>query len=425
VIATHHMNDGRHAPPVKRARVARTNRRGFSLAELLLAIFILGIGVISVASIFPAGITLQRQSNDDTLGPMVAESAMALIRSRLHQSDFGAFSDFNPFTGGYSVGPNGGGRADEIVGTIQSDWPWMRPGFIFDDNATAQDEGAIDIFSQQYSRREFSLPPFSSLSMATEMNDGWPTNSPVLYGIPYNPARYAILNNTAAADWLRAKPEPAVFIKQRERYWPMGTDYFTGTDRPQYVWDCMFRRFQGRVQVAVFVYRVSFPGGQPVLYSVRPADPAGDAQDCPQEVERSPLPYIFKCDAGDPWVAPPIDEWNSTIDPTDVPLTASTTNPANFDLTKPRFMWQVPGQWILDQNNNIHRVLSGRRVPADGPVKLARPVPAMQPSAVYGAGPGVNGSRIDSEGAVQVWFMPIRDSAGTTIAPIYMTVEEL
>ena len=31
-------------------------RRGFSLVELILAIFVLGIGMISVAALFPAGI---------------------------------------------------------------------------------------------------------------------------------------------------------------------------------------------------------------------------------------------------------------------------------------------------------------------------------------------------------------------------------
>ncbi len=39
-------------------------RRGFSLIELLMAIFILGIGLISIASLLPAGIVLQQRAED-------------------------------------------------------------------------------------------------------------------------------------------------------------------------------------------------------------------------------------------------------------------------------------------------------------------------------------------------------------------------
>ena len=71
--------------------------RGFSLIELLLAIFILGVGVISVAAVFPAGIIQQRRAQDDVLGPVVAEAALATLRSKLSQDDFGTFEDFGVF----------------------------------------------------------------------------------------------------------------------------------------------------------------------------------------------------------------------------------------------------------------------------------------------------------------------------------------
>ena len=67
---------------------------GFSLVEVLLAIFILGIGIISVVSLFPAGIAQQRQSVDDIIGPTVAQNAIATIRTRVRPEDFGILEDF-------------------------------------------------------------------------------------------------------------------------------------------------------------------------------------------------------------------------------------------------------------------------------------------------------------------------------------------
>ena len=39
-------------------------RAGFSLVELLLSVFILAIGIISVSALFPAGIAQQQQTTD-------------------------------------------------------------------------------------------------------------------------------------------------------------------------------------------------------------------------------------------------------------------------------------------------------------------------------------------------------------------------
>ncbi len=403
------------------SRPRRAHRAsGFSLAEMLLAIFILGIGVISVAAIFPAGISLQRQSNDDTLGPMVAQSALALLRSRLSQDDFGSFADFNPNQTPYAISADGG----LPILTVEGDWPWMRPGFVFDDPTTGIDEGTLDIFSQQLTREKFGVDVenqfgMATLAKATELDTGWPAaGTKVLWGIPYNPNRYAILPTSAGADWLRPKPEPRVFVRQRERYWPMVSDTVALTVKPQYTWECMFRRFQGRTYVAIFVYRVTYPGGAPQFYHVVQASAADSTTQAPQSPGRSPLPSILFTPsvAATAWVAP------TTGDPTIIPGTGAASP---LDLTKPRYQWQVPGQWILDQNNNVHRVIVGRRNSTEGPVKFARPIPAMVPSAAYGVRSTIPVGALDSEGVATAWFMPLRDANGVQLTPVFLAVEEL
>src|SRR5262245_25735142 len=71
-------------------------RRAFSLIEVLLAIFILGVGVISIAALFPAGIAQQRQSVDDIMGPTVANNALSILRNKIRPEDFGSLDDFVP-----------------------------------------------------------------------------------------------------------------------------------------------------------------------------------------------------------------------------------------------------------------------------------------------------------------------------------------
>jgi prepilin-type N-terminal cleavage/methylation domain-containing protein len=404
-------------PRSRRVRAAR----GFSLVELLLAIFILGIGIISVAAVFPAGIALQRQSNDDTLGPLVGNHAMGVIRSRLRQEDFGNFSQFNPSVPPYFVSPAGGAP----ILTVEGDWPWMRPGFLFDNPATADDEGAIDVFSLVQTRQDAGLTPLPGtqdliqLQKASELPDGW--GGTPLRGVPFNTGRFSVLPQVGVASFIRPLPEPLVLIGQRERSWPMSSEFGTGStaDRPQYHWEVMFRKFQGRVWAAVFVYRVGFPGGQPRPYSVAPADPSLNAVDSPSAANRSPLPVVLFTPSATTtaWVTPA-----TGTDPSAIP---GTNAGSVLDLTKPRQMWQVPGQWILDQNNFVHRVLNGRRNTTEGPVRFARPIPAAPAAPVYGVRPNTPAALLDSEGVAAAWYLPIRDARGATLTPVYVLVEEL
>ena len=62
-----------------------TRRAGFSLIELLMAIFILGIGIISIASLFPAGIAQQRGAMDDQVGPLAGSHGDLVQRNGCRQ----------------------------------------------------------------------------------------------------------------------------------------------------------------------------------------------------------------------------------------------------------------------------------------------------------------------------------------------------
>ena len=56
----------------------KTNKRGFTLAEILIALGILAIGMSMVAAIFPAAMVLNRQSQNSTLGTIICENGLVM-----------------------------------------------------------------------------------------------------------------------------------------------------------------------------------------------------------------------------------------------------------------------------------------------------------------------------------------------------------
>ena len=108
------------------------------------------------------------------------------------------------------------------------------------------------------------------------------------------------------------------------------------------------------------------------------------------------------------------------------------TGPYNAD--DDQQAWKEPRQWIIDQNNNIHRVLAQYR-DNDNPVnpmkiELLRPVPAMpQAKAFFLQGPA-NAASV--QGVVsKIWFLPLKmdmnhdNIPDVIITPVYATVKEL
>jgi hypothetical protein len=415
-------------------------RRAFSLIELLLSVFILAIGIISVSALFPAGIAQQQQTTDDQLGPVVAEQALGLLRSRVRPEDFGSFEEFgilgvlggSTATGSYAFRPAPG------------DWSWIRPGVIRTAQPdvqlpAAEQPGSIDLFSRVAQRTN------GTSAELCEFPQGIEGNTITLYGAPYSTSR--------------SLTAPMVVVSQRERWWPEVTSGAAVQGAPQYAWECMFRRSGGRVQVAIFVFRVVGVGGamrewrafrQGQTSSYDPAVSAGATS-----MLLPPVPYrrvlasagttAQTGTTGDDSTAQVAPGWAqpATLDMgTPGPFTTGLVGqgvaatpgalgqgllPGDFptaSLPPVQHQWQFPGQWIVDNNGNVHRVAVGRRNPSDA-VQLrfsaAVPrVPAAQVNVDYEA------SALTSRGVRTFHFVPtIIDGNGTQLVPVYATVRDL
>ena len=452
-----------------RSAIPHRTRMGFTLIELLLAIFILGIGIISIAAVFPAGIIQQRRTQDDVIGPAVAEAAMATIRSRVNASDFGTFEEFGLGLGQANLGSIGGSFPNSFISsddwfTVPGDWPWIRPSMaVLRGPATATDAvnyaGDIDIFSARKSRSSIFAPAYTgsdpnllwgdagSVYVTSELSAGpggtFPLLSPLqsdgdqgafLFGVPFNRQKYDLFGNGE---------DPLVTISQEERFWPSGSGFRRGQDRPQYAWECMFRRNQGRVQVGIFVYRINAAnavGGYAAVndgegYPSRPVLPVrldlhaiDQSNTDPQLTGLGPLnPYGNDEDQS----VTSSDKFLRAEVPGTEP-DFSGANPANPLSLNPYFLgWQSPGQMFLDPYGRIHRVIQGRRNRQQGPVRLARPV-SQQPRTSTNwnwYAQGVNPSSTDADGKESevrsIWFIPPTDARGIKLTPVYITVRDL
>jgi prepilin-type N-terminal cleavage/methylation domain-containing protein len=435
-------------------------RRAFTLVEVLLAVFILGIGIISVSALFPAGIVQQRASNDDALGPVVAQHAMGVIRSKVSQDDFGTFEEY----GLYDLG----GTAPT---TIPGDWLWKRPTMYFQPQLTGvgwtdgnveDDTGTIDVFGTLLLNAELGAGSSNNLNLArvgSEFStDGLGDAANRIYGIPVNRRRWDPDRDTSTPLGIFADfdgdsiedggevlaRQPAAIITQQERWWPAmpPARLLSGTDpageanaqarrRPQFVWDCMFRRFEGRILVAVFVYRVGTAGVEAGPYRVAQAPTTGGLASYPTMprlgafVTNPPLGAIVLSGASTPRAGGVDGTVGTRADNAAIPGTNPGTPASGFNVTNDLYAWQAPNQLWLDQWNDIHRVVGGRRTSADGPVTLARPISAKTPSAVY-FGVGQDGLPRPDPGTLPViWYLPTEDANGTSITPVYVTVMEL
>ena len=418
-------------------------RRAFSLIELLLSVFILAIGIISVSALFPAGIAQQQQTTDDQLGPVVAEQALGLLRSRVRPDDFGSFEEFGILgvLGGSTLGGSYAYRP------APGDWSWIRPGVIRTAQPdvqlpAAEQPGSLDLFSRVAQRTGGTSAEFC------EFPQGIDGNGITLFGAPYST--------------VRSLAAPMVVVSQRERWWPDVASGAAVQGAPQYAWECMFRRSGGRVQVAIFVFRVvgvggaarewrSFRQGQastydaavsgganslalpPVPYRRVLVSSGANAQTATTAADDAVVqvapgwaqPATAALDMGQPgpFTTGLLGQGNATT----VGGLGQGLLPADFSansLPQVQHHWQFPGQWIVDNNGNVHRVAVGRRNPADAvQVRLSAPVPrvpAAQVNVDYEA------AALTSRGVRTFHYVPtIIDGNGTQLVPVYATVRDL
>lgn len=371
--------------------------RGFTLVEVMLAIMILGIGIISIAALFPAGIAQQRLTNDDIIGPTVANNAIAIIRSKVKQEDFGTQFGF-------------------VSNTIPGDWGWSRPGFYF-----------VPTTVSTASYGNILVPPGSINIFGTSAQNVGAESE-----IPWNREIYG-----------GSPPANPFIITQRERYFPMQSDFTADPARPQYVWDCMFRRYQGRIQVAIFVYRVNMPGGQSLPYIVppNPNDPTIPPVPIRLDLITDPLtgtsPPSYS--ARGAWDAPLPHVVSEFIG--EDSIVYGVEGGTAYDPNDAQQAWQEPRQWLLDQNNNIHRVVAQYRenLNDDMRVQLQRAIAPVQGwstnwptlSPHYYNVPNPNAFSHGFAGLVfddvvtEIWYMPLTLQPELSITPVYVTVKEL
>ncbi|MBC02963.1 MAG: hypothetical protein CMJ34_06635 [Phycisphaerae bacterium] len=177
----------------------------------------------------------------------------------------------------------------------------------------------------------------------------------------------------------------------------------------------MFRRTNGVVEVAIFVYRVI-------------GDQIGGLTDAVEDGYLSPgsrrphgvwLPREA-CES-----APLFGENHFLV--SGQTLVTNIQSPSPFDTSGLGYMdsqWQAPGQLILDEHGGVHRVVRGRTREGETRIEFADPLftpPAERDFLNTLGGPDAS----ERTPIRQIWFIPILERGGRRMEPVYISVETL
>lgn len=303
--------------------------RAFSLIEVLLAVFILALGLLGLGAMIPVVIREQREAADATLGLVAANNAEIYLKSRPDLNR--EFSWCNQ----PKYDANGGWNA------------WY---------ARANNGG----WSDDYAWKEL-----------------------VLWASPQNPELPAVwkkgeFNPRTGTIHIQAEANPTStpsFITVRDRLWP---DAAGGNTDPRFVWDFIARRIipsagtPKQIQVAVFVRRVDpnirVPVGKTLLQAI--------TQQLPEAQWRVAVGVTANV---------PVSKRRPTLDGTGeyakifaVNVKYSQSNRSRLELANPDAMtWDLfsrSGQRLVDNLGNIYTVVAVDKELANA-VQIDPPVP--------------------------------------------------
>ncbi|MDP6891336.1 MAG: hypothetical protein QF471_08390, partial [Phycisphaerales bacterium] len=276
-------------------------------------------------------------------------------------------------------------------------WPWLRPAMVVSvtDPDLAESgairPGTLDIFNalgfdgEAETIGEHTLPAGHAWQRMLSYPVHDPTTQFPKIGIPFS-ARHIVTEDPETG--LRMTPPlisvPRVLITPEERTWPQADAMGR---MPKYFWDCAFRRVGSDVQVAIFVYRAKRESlSQPHWESgpVTRVDAPG--------AHFIPVPWVVDLTTGadgafGPWMVD-AESGAEHFPGTNVDtFLQADLGGSEYGPNHPDFGWMWPGQWLVDQGGDVHRVASGRMMsdepdpggfPFDDetPFSLTAPIPS-------------------------------------------------